>query len=112
MKSGETGHAVTLWSRGIDYSGGPEGLAHREHTLHHRQVGRVYVRSLPEVALAGLALLGEEVLLKSLRTLDFTRAGNLESLLRAAVGLELRHGGPFFGTAKVRIARGKCAICF
>ena len=67
----------------------------------------MHVRSLAKVALAALALLGEKVLFEGVGTLDFTRAGYLESLLSAAVGLELGHGAPFFGTAKVSSAAEK-----
>ncbi len=79
-----------------------EKLAHSKHTLHQWLVGRVHIGSLAEVALTGLALLGQKVLFEGLGTLDFTRGRYLKSLLCAAVGLELGHDAPFFGTAKVR----------
>ena len=74
-----------------------EKLAQTQHAFYQRLIRRMHIGSLAQVTLAGLALLSEKVLLKSLGTLDFSRAGNLESLLRAAVGLELRHGGLFSG---------------
>lgn len=67
----------------------------------------MHVGRLAQVTLAALALLGKKVLFKCVGTLDFTRAGNLESFLRAAVGLELGHEAPFFGTAKVSSAAEK-----
>ncbi len=57
--------------------------------------------SLAEVTLAGFALLGKQVALKSLITTDFARAGYFKGLLRTAVRLHLGHSACFLRTAKV-----------
>ena len=69
------------------------GLAQAEHALYQVLVCRVHEGGLTEVALARLALLGQQVALESLVTADLAGTSDLERLLRAAVGLHLRHGG-------------------
>ena len=58
-----------------------KGLAQNEHALYQVRVAGVYKSSLAQVTLAGLALLGQQVALKSFITTDLSGTGYFKGLL-------------------------------
>src|SRR5262245_49357260 len=66
-------------------------LQRREHLLQPLRVAGRYERGLAESALPLRRLLGQDVLFVALRAHQLSRAGLLEALRRAAMGLHLRH---------------------
>lgn len=66
-------------------------LAHAEQFAYLLNVGGVNETHVAEVALLLLRLFGENVAVESVLSLDLTRSGECETLLRAGISLYLRH---------------------
>ena len=66
-------------------------LSHAEQFAYLLNVGGVNETHVAEVALLLLRLFGENVAVESVLSLDLTRSGECETLLRAGISLYLRH---------------------
>ena len=71
------------------FSGGGSETGERQHRCHVAHVGLVHIGRAAQMTLAGGALLGEDVALERLSTLDGTAGADAEALLGAALGLHL-----------------------
>ena len=70
----------------------PIRLLVRDHLFDGFRVGDIRVGRASQTTAALGVLLGEDMALESVRSLDLTGLGEIESLFCTAVGLQFRHG--------------------
>ena len=67
------------------------GLLHGEERLHLSYVGGINNRSIAQISLLLFRLLRQNVAVKSMLSLDFTRSGKSKSFFGTGVRLDLWH---------------------